>query len=222
MVEVTLSRIKRLDEDIPTRQLQNYTWASKLAAIRVRAVLAADCYDYEAMIKSLCQEALPIFYQLRDKGYNLCLFLIGPTLSAERKSRIVDYSLSKSIRKVGIAPLLLQEKVYEFQNGEAAAGVYVINWEDVETYCSFLFRNSSALGFASTSAAICSDQNVDALYKVSKYYSKYLESIDVNWVSVSDSFCPTGYVIVKTFGAFDDRERELNLIYSADMISLIV
>ena len=222
MVEVTLSRVEKLDEDIPTRQIQNYRWASKLAAIRARAVLAADCYDYEAMIRSLCQEVLPIFHQLRDRGYNLCVFLIGPTLSAERKSRIVNYSLSKSIRRVGIAPLLLREKVYEFQKGETAAGVYVIDWEDIETYCSFLFRNSSALGFAATAAAICSDQNVDALYKASKSYSRDLEGIDINWVTVSDSFCPLGYVILKPFGAFDDREREINLIYSADMLSLTV
>ena len=107
------------------------------------------------------------------------------------------------------------ERLYEYPDGEKVAGLYAVTWTRFEKYCMFLFRNHWAIGILSNRDEFLSGNNVDVLYDAAKFCNRDLISLDINWISILELSCPLGDIVVKTFGAYDDRERELNLIHAA-------
>ena len=221
MAEVTVTQIDSLDEDIPERRLPEYIWASMLASIRISAVLMAGHSNYDAMVTSIYQKVMPLLDQVRSIGYTPYLFLVGPTLGIDRKSKIVNYSLARSLNKIGISTDVSVERLYEYPDGEKVVGLYAVTWTEFEKYCMFLFRNNCAIGILSNRDEFFSGNNVDVLYEAAKFRNHDLISLDINWINISQSSCPLGDIVVKTFGAYDDRERELNLIHDAKARSFL-
>lgn len=221
MTMVTVTRIGDLRVSPAGWSNSDFEWNVMLAAFRLRGKLEAGSFSYDRLIEGIADSAVPLIGDLRDRGFYSWLILLGPILNMERKSRISNYSLSSPLRKKNIDYKSSIERTYRYEYSERVAGLYQIHWDCFRKYIEFLTNNSWAIGFLSQKRDVELLENFDTFYQAASFRDHRVPSMDISWPHLSESICPSGEIVVKTFGAYDDREREVDFIFSPDILKEI-
>jgi len=209
MIESKTEKLNNIDR---TLSLDN-PGTSALSSLRFISNTRFGPSNQTELVKSCCSLVTNILIDLQNSGYSLWVLLIGPSLSHERRARIPDYSLGRSLRKCDIVESAAKENTFLLGAEERMAGVYRLDFGKFEDICRFMTHNYWSISIFSNRTNFDHIDNLEAMYYAGGFDNVNKVTL-INWWSLSHLLCPVGDIIIKMEGAFDDRDRIVNLIYS--------
>lgn len=150
---------------------------------------------------------------MRNGGYNLWLFLFGAVRIKNRGQFETKSPPNMMLNKGGINESYSVEDIFVLPAGGRKVGIYLLDWDDYENLCLFLFKTPFALAILTQRVDFGSKENLDMLYEAGGFDAEKSPINYVNWISISNNICELGDVVVKTTGSFDDRERSVEIIF---------
>jgi hypothetical protein len=211
MTDVTVQTVADLSEGKSPQALAGAT----LAATKYSARATGWPTDYRGLVNACCDAARPLSDALFAKGCRAWLILIGAAFDAERKSRFPNYALARPARERNLVEDIAMEKIFHLTKAERTAGIYLMNADRFCDGCEFLTRNLWAQIILSRQDDFLSETNLELIYQSGGFDDNGMPDSQINWLALSAAVCPLGNVVVKTHGAFDDRWREVKLVYAA-------
>lgn len=192
----------------------------KLAATSYIATARTWPTDYRGLVDGCCTAARPVTEALFAEGYSVWLVLIGAALDAGRRSRLRNYALANPAIKDNLIEDVAMERVFHLTNAERTAGLYLMNAHKFRDGCQFLTHNLWAQIILSRRDEFLSEANLGLIYQSSVTDDNGISNPQINWQGLSVAVCPLGDIVVKTYGAFDDRWREIRFVYSPNKATM--
>jgi hypothetical protein len=187
---------------------------AELAMTQYLASASAAWTDYRALVNLCSDAARPLTESLFTHGCRAWLFLVGALLSTERRKRYPDYSLASPARKGDLVGEVYLERTYHEREDRRTAGLYLLDPGKFSDACWFQTLNVWSALVLSTRADMLSGGNLDMFYRAAAFDSTGTPVTALNWLSLADAICPLGDIVVKTLGAFDDKERAIRFVYA--------
>jgi hypothetical protein len=185
----------------------------KLAAVEYRAKIVPAPTEYRTMIDACCEAAKPLTDALFSENFKARLILVGAKRSLDMRQRLPNYSLAMPLERHQLLGAEAMENIFPLQELERTAGIYMIPEGKFCDACWFMTQNSWSIAIISRREEFWCAETLAQVYRAAAFDDSAEPVIQLNWPALSAAFCPMGDVVVKTIGAFDDKERAVNFIY---------
>jgi len=185
----------------------------RLSAYSSKASGPAGLTDYFSLL-SACLAALnPVLNRLRAREYDLSIFMVGGDMTQGRRAVIKSYDLAKPIRDHRIEINSKVEQDFVHHGKVQAAAIYTTNYDNLLNTCKFMTHYAPSIAILSQRPDFQFTPGLDKIYAVAGYGGETRPYHKPYWLALEALLGPLGDVIVKTHGAFDDKYRQISLLY---------
>ena len=185
-----------------------------LRAIQFQTTAKPEWQDYCALLETSYEAATPFINGLFEARFRAAILLVGAKLNAERRRRFPNYALSAPLARANLLNDIRVERTFSLSgNIERTAGIYELAPTVLRDGCWFLTLNSWALIVISQREDFWSEDSLTLMFNAAASDGGW-QSLQLNWSGLSKALCPAGDIVIVTIGAFDDKERTINFVYS--------
>jgi hypothetical protein len=213
MLDVRVSRFADLASDEDSHLHLSKEREVPLAAVEYLAKAAPGSTDYRAMVDACCEAGEPLTDALFANNFRAWLFLVGGKRNSEMRRRLPNSALAKLLERQHILGPAATEYAFPLSELERTAGLYLVAESKFCEACWFMTHNSWSIAILSQREEFLSEETLALVYKAAAFDDSREPVTTLNWSALSATVCPMADVVVKTYGAFDDRERAVNFIY---------
>jgi hypothetical protein len=170
------------------------------------------------MLRACCDAARSLVHSLLDRGYHPSCLLIGAIMDPERTTRFPNYSLSGPARRLGVIDEKIVERTFSIDGADEVqrtAGIYLIDPSAFVAAAMYQTQHKLSLQIFSRRTDSLTRENLTTTYHAAAFDDQGTPTYNLNWRVLAAAICPMGDIVVKTFGAFDDKFRSVSFVHSS-------
>jgi len=191
---------------------------TKLAAVEFVVEDPPSSTDYRGLVNACCDAASHGIHALFANGYRAWLLLFGPALSADEWKRFPArrHGFGHLLREFDVFnDVMIEDDFFAPDHRDRTVGLYLVEPAKFADACWFqTVRETSTILVLSRRDEFLTKANLARLNDVIGFGAGFSPSVSTKFGTLSAAVCPLGDIVVKTVGAFDDKDRGVTFIYT--------